>query len=44
MNHFKLYEWLVDNDCPFEWETVDFQMTPTSCTVLFTDKVEEEVS
>ena len=20
MNRSKLYEWLLDNDCPFEWE------------------------
>ena len=44
MNHFKLYEWLVENDCPFEWQTVDFQMPPTSGPVLFTDKGEEEVA
>ena len=44
MNHFKLYEWLVENDCPFEWETIDYSQTPTSCDVRFTDKVEEEVA
>ena len=24
MNRSKLYEWLLDNDCPFEWEVDDF--------------------
>ena len=23
MNRSKLYEWLLDNDCPFEWEVDD---------------------
>ena len=42
MNHSKLYEWLLDNDCPFEWETVDSHMTETSCTLVFTEFQEEE--
>ena len=41
MNRSKLYEWLLDNDCPFEWETVDSRMTTTSCTLVFTDKEKE---
>tara|TARA_B100000886_G_scaffold312993_1_gene249326 strand:- start:383 stop:514 length:132 start_codon:yes stop_codon:yes gene_type:complete len=24
MDHEKLYDWLLDNDCPFEWEVDDF--------------------
>ena len=23
MNRSKLYEWLLDNDCPFEWEVAE---------------------
>ena len=23
MNRSKLYEWLLDNDCPWEWEVDD---------------------
>ena len=42
MNQSKLYEWLLDNDCPFEWETVDSRMTTTSCTLVFTNKEEQE--
>lgn len=42
MNHSKLYEWLLDNDCPFEWETVDSRMTETSCTLVFTDQEEKD--
>ena len=42
MNQSKLYEWLLDNDCPFEWETVDSLMTTTSCTLVFTDKEEDQ--
>ena len=42
MNRSKLYEWLLDNDCPFEWETdegaADFLNT---CTLIFSDKEEE---
>ena len=41
MNQSKLFEWLLDNDCPFEWETVDGQMTTTSATLLFKDKKKE---
>lgn len=42
MNYYKLYEWLLENDCPFEWKTEDFEfLTPTSCSVVFTDKEEE---
>jgi len=41
MNRSKLYEWLLDNDCPFEWETdegeADFLGT---CTLVFSDKEE----
>ena len=42
MNHSKLYEWLLDNDCPFDWETVDSRMTPTTCTLMFYEHEEEE--
>ena len=42
MNHSKLYEWLLDNDCPFDWETVDSRMTTTSCTLMLYEFEEVE--
>ena len=41
MNSSKLYEWLLDNDCPWDFEPVttgDFNST----TIEFTEKKEEE--
>ena len=39
MNRSKLYEWLLDNDCPWEFDYdesgADFL---NSCTLVFTDK------
>ena len=40
MNQSKLYEWLLDNDCPFEWEVVDTYCE--SAHLLFTEKEEED--
>ena len=40
INSSKLYEWLLENDCPWEFEPVttgDFNST----TIEFTDKEEE---
>mgnify|MGYP001202774926 FL=1 len=43
MNRSKLYEWLLDNDCPFEWETYDYaDETGGTCTLVFTDKEEND--
>jgi len=40
INSSKIYEWLLNNDCPWEWEPVttgDFNST----TIEFTEKKEE---
>ena len=42
MNRSKLYEWLLDNDCPFEWETSDQDESDDTCTLVFTDMEEKE--
>ncbi len=41
MNRSKLYEWLLDNDCPFEWQTDESSSyidDPNECPIVFTDK------
>ena len=38
MNSSKLIEWLLDNDCPFEFDVVDKYCN--SIHILFTDKEE----
>ena len=41
MDQSKLYEWLLDNDCPFEWTTYDYaDESGGTCTLVFTDKEE----
>lgn len=35
-NRSKLFEWLLDNDCPFEWETDDTKDALDSVTLKFT--------
>ena len=40
MNQSKLYEWLLDNDCPWEWEVVDSYCDSTH--LLFTEKEDNE--
>ena len=35
-NKSKLFEWLLDNDCPFEWETDDTKDALDSVTLKFT--------
>jgi len=47
MNNSKLFEFLLDNDCPFDFEIVgDWSepITDESCTLKFTPKKEEENS
>ena len=43
MNRSKLYEWLLDNDCPWDFDTdeseADFLGT---CTLVFSEKEEEK--
>ena len=44
MNNSKLFEFLLDNDCPFEWETVDNFSVPIfveSFTIKFYTKDKE---
>ena len=36
LNRSKLFEWLLDNDCPFEWETVESMDAIGSVTLKFT--------
>ena len=45
MNQSKLYEWLLDNDCPFDFDFVDEDECISSrnqwdgkCTLIFSDK------
>jgi len=33
----KLYEWLLDNECPFEWDPINTK-DADSVTVVFTNK------
>ena len=40
INSSKIYEWLLENDCPWEWEPIttnDFNST----TIEFTEKEEQ---
>ncbi len=41
MNSSKLYEWLLDNDCPYEFEPVTTN-DPNSITIEFFEKQKEE--
>ena len=38
MNRSKLFEWLLDNDCPWEWEVDDICDVPEQVTLIFTDE------
>jgi len=33
----RVYEWLLNNDCPFEWEPIDTK-DANSVTLIFTNK------
>ena len=44
MNNSKLFDFLTDNDCPFDWEvTGDWSepITDESCTIKFFPKAKE---
>jgi hypothetical protein len=43
MNRSKLFEWLLDNDCPWEWETSDEFSVSDNVTLTFYEKEEDEV-
>ena len=38
MNRSKLFEWLLDNDCPFEWEIGDQDESDDYVTLIFTEQ------
>tara|TARA_B000000557_G_C20763499_1_gene438419 strand:- start:287 stop:412 length:126 start_codon:yes stop_codon:yes gene_type:complete len=39
MNKSKLYEWLIEHQCPFEWDVdVDSYDEQKSCKLIFTEK------
>ena len=40
MNRSKLYEWLLDNDCPWEWDPIN-NKDVNSVTLVFTEKEED---
>ena len=45
MNNSKLFQFLVDNDCPFEWEVIDnasVSIFDESCTIKFFSKKEKK--
>ena len=43
MNQSKLYKWLLDNDCPFEWEIYPYaDEAGGTCTLIFTEKENQE--
>ena len=41
MNRSKLFEWLLDNDCPWDFDIDESADFLGSCTLVFTDKEEE---
>ena len=41
MNISKLNEWLLDNDCPFDWEVDDYWQEVDSVKLLFFKREEE---
>lgn len=43
MNRSKLFEWLLDNDCPWEWKTSDELSVSDNVTLTFFEKEEDEV-
>ena len=40
INRSKLYEWLLDNDCPFDWNVDEFFNGRGAVHVCFYDKEE----
>ena len=44
MNRSKLYEWLLDNDCPWDFDDapdLGLEQSLNETTLVFTDKEEE---
>ena len=42
MNRSKLYEWLLDNECPFEWDVDEDSSTIKTVTLIFSKKEWED--
>ena len=43
MNRSKLYEWLLDNDCPWDFDTDEGEANFLgTCTLVFSEKEEKE--
>jgi hypothetical protein len=42
MNRSKLYEWLLDNECPFEWDVDENSSTIKTVTLIFSKKEWED--
>ena len=42
MDRSKLYEWLLDNNCPWDWETYDYaDDTTDTVTLIFSNDLSE---
>ena len=41
MNKSTVIEWLLENDCPFDFDVQDSYWEDNSCTLVFTDMEEE---
>ena len=41
MNRSKLYEWLLDNDCPFDWMVDDNGWVEDTVTLIFSPSTKE---
>ena len=42
MNRSKLYEWLLDNDCPWDWHVDEFFATKGAVQLIFYDMEESD--
>ena len=38
MNRSKLYEWFLDNDCPFEWDVDEKSSNNETVKLIFSEK------
>ena len=38
VNRSKLYEWLLDNDCPFEWDVDEKSSNNETVKLIFSEK------
>ena len=42
MNRSKLIEWLLENDCPFDFMVDDNGLVKDTCTLIFSPSTKEE--